>query len=183
MQGLDSTFDAIFFVSYHGSMASESSPLSHTYNPRAIAEVQLNGTVVGESGINALVALGHGVPIVLDHRRRDHRRRRPRKVSPGIRAAVVKTAVSRFAADSLHPAAARELILRPGPGGGRGSWPLPHRRRSRCPRTLEITFRNPDLAEMATWITGVSAHRQHDGPQSPTTTRSGCSAPSSTSSS
>ena len=65
MEGLDDSFDAIFFISYHGSMASEASTLSHTYNPRAIAKVRLNGAEVGESGINALVALGHGVPIVL----------------------------------------------------------------------------------------------------------------------
>src|SRR3954469_11668244 len=64
MQGLDGSFDAVFFVSYHGSM-STASPLSHTYNPNAIAEVSLNGTVVGESGINALVALAHEVPVVL----------------------------------------------------------------------------------------------------------------------
>ena len=65
MQGLDASFDAVFFVSYHGSMASEASTLSHTYNPRAITRVLLNGIEVGESGINALVALGHGVPVVL----------------------------------------------------------------------------------------------------------------------
>ena len=45
MQGLDSTFDAAFFVSYHGSMGSAESTLSHTYNPNAIAEVRLNATV------------------------------------------------------------------------------------------------------------------------------------------
>jgi len=108
MQGLDSSFDAVFFVSYHGSMAS-SAPLSHTYNPRAIAEVTLNGTVVGESGINALVALGFGVPIVLITGD-EVTAAEAAKVSPGVYPAVVKTAVSRFAADSLHPAAARELI-------------------------------------------------------------------------
>ena len=74
MQGLDASFDAVFFVSYHGSMASEASTLSHTYNPRAIARVLLNGIEVGESGINSLVALGHGVPGRADHRRRHHRR-------------------------------------------------------------------------------------------------------------
>src|SRR3954468_14781685 len=65
MEGLDASFDAIFFVSYHGSMSSAASTLSHTYNPRAISDVRLNDRVVGESGINALVALAHGVPVVL----------------------------------------------------------------------------------------------------------------------
>jgi D-amino peptidase len=152
MQGLDASFDAIFFVSYHGSM-STSSPLSHTYNPRAIAEVSLNGTVVGEAGINALVALAHRVPIVLVTGD-DVTAAEATKVNPGIHAAVVKTAVSRFAADSMHPSAARDLIraeaqaaIRDLPGSGLPQIDLP--------ATLTVTFRNADLAEMATWLTGV----------------------------
>ena len=43
MQGLDASFHGCFFVSYHGSKSAEPSALSHTYNPRAIAEVVLNG--------------------------------------------------------------------------------------------------------------------------------------------
>jgi len=34
MQGLDDSFDAAFFVSYHGSADYTSSVLHHTYNPR-----------------------------------------------------------------------------------------------------------------------------------------------------
>src|ERR671921_598961 len=94
MQGLDESFDAIFFVSYHGSMASEASTLSHTYNPKAIARVLLNGVEVGESGINALVALGHGVPVVLVTGD-DTTAEEARRVSPGVRVAVVKRALSR----------------------------------------------------------------------------------------
>jgi D-amino peptidase len=152
MQGLDSSFDAVFFVSYHGSM-SASAPLSHTYNPRAIAEVSLNGVVVGESGINALVALGHGVPIVLITGD-DVTAEEAARVSPGVHRAVVKTAVSRFAADSLHPAPARALIreraaaaIRALDAAAPPSIDLP--------ATLTVTFRNADLADMATWIVGV----------------------------
>src|SRR3954449_1340859 len=109
VEGLDASYDAVFFVSYHGSMSSRASTLSHTYNPTAIARVRLNGTEVGESGINALVALGHGVPVVLvtgDATTAEE----ARQVCPGIHAAVVKESVSRFAADSLHPTVACELI-------------------------------------------------------------------------
>ena len=38
MEGLDETFDAVFFLSYHGSMTT-SSTLSHTYFPTAFARV------------------------------------------------------------------------------------------------------------------------------------------------
>jgi D-amino peptidase len=152
MQGLDSSFDAVFFVSYHGSM-STSSPLSHTYNPRAVAEVRLNGTVVGESGINALAALGYGVPVVLVTGD-ETTAAEAAVVSPGVHAAVVKTSVSRFAAESLHPAAARDLIRE------RARAAIASLRDARppaidLPATLSVSFRNPDLAEMATWATGV----------------------------
>src|SRR5205807_9711521 len=64
MEGLDASFDVACFVSYHGSIGAEHAVLSHTYNPRAIWEVRINGEIVGESGINALVAAHYGVPIV-----------------------------------------------------------------------------------------------------------------------
>jgi D-amino peptidase len=108
MEGLDATFDAIFFVSYHGSMGAAST-LSHTYYPAAFAEVAINGAVVGESGINALVALAYDVPIVLvtgDQATADEMS----KICPDVRSAVVKSSVTRFAARSLHPERACELI-------------------------------------------------------------------------
>ena len=153
MQGLDDSFDAVFLVSYHGSMGGPSSVLSHTYNPRAIAEVRLNGVAVGESGINALVALKHGVPIVLVTGD-DVTAVEAQAVCPGIHAAVVKTAVSRFSANSMHPVQACELISARAEAAiaGLGSAALPA---ITLPATLEVTFRNADLAEMATWVRGV----------------------------
>ena len=152
MQGLDASYDAVLLVSYHGSMAT-SSTLSHTYNPRAIAEVHLNGTVVGESGINALVAQAHGVPVVLVTGD-DVTATEARAVLPGIRTAVVKTSVSRFAAESLHPDEARALI-REEARLAVASLADARPPQVALPATLQVRFRNPDLAEMATWVAGV----------------------------
>jgi len=153
MEGLDASYDAVFFVSYHGSMASEASALSHTYNPRAIGRVRLNGVEVGESGINALVALGHGVPIVLVTGD-DTTAEEAERVCPGIHSAVVKTSVTRFAADSLHPTAACQLIRERAAAAvtGLGAARPPQ---IELPATLEVLFHNGDLAQMATRITGV----------------------------
>ncbi len=52
------------FISYHGSVGAPAG-LSHTYNPRAVVEARIDGTVTGEAGINALVAAHYGVPVVL----------------------------------------------------------------------------------------------------------------------
>ncbi|WP_405591728.1 M55 family metallopeptidase [Streptomyces sp. NBC_01190] len=155
MQGLDASFDGVFFVSYHGSMSGARATLSHTYNPAAISEVRLNGVLAGESGINALVALGHGVPVALitgDGTTAAELE----PFSPGTLAAVVKSSVSRFAADSLHPARAREVIHEAARRAvaSLASAEVP---RIELPATLTVRFRNPDLAEMATWINGVEA--------------------------
>jgi D-amino peptidase len=153
MEGLDSSFDAIFFVSYHGSMGGDPAVLSHTYNPRAVAEVRLNGRVVGESGVNALVAAHFGVPVVLvtgDQTACGE----TAEVVPGVETAVVKQSITRFAASSLHPEVARDLIraaaTRALEGLAEATAPeVP------APSALEVTWRTPDMAEMATWIRGV----------------------------
>lgn len=49
MQGLGTSFDAIFFVGYHGSISGAPSTLSHTYNPEVITGARLNGEDVGEA--------------------------------------------------------------------------------------------------------------------------------------
>ncbi len=159
MQGLDESFDGVFFVSYHGSMSSAPATLSHTYNPQAIAEVRLNGAVVGESGINALVALGHRVPVLLitgDQTTADELR----PLCPDARAAVVKKSVTRFAAESLHPSRACALIQTLAQeavqAAAKGAIGLP---RIELPATLSVRMRNPDLAELACWLDQVEPDR------------------------
>ena len=153
MEGLDNSFDAIFFLGYHGSVGASQAILSHSYNPRAIWEVRLNGAVVGESALNALVAAHHGVPIALvtgDQVTAAEARR----LEPAPHCVEVKRSLSRTAAESLHPDMARERIregarlalterLPPGPP------------RFTHPIRLEVTFLTADMAEMAAWLRGV----------------------------
>jgi D-amino peptidase len=151
MQGLDSTFDAVLFVSYHGSVGAPAG-LSHTYNPRAIVEARINGTVTGEAGINALVAAHYGVPVVLVTGDRCACEETAALI-PGVRAAVVKEHVSRLAAHSLHPVRACQLIRETAEqavsdAAAAGS-PFA------TPVALDISVRNTDIAEAATWVRGV----------------------------
>jgi D-amino peptidase len=71
-----------------------------------------------------------------------------------VRTAVVKTAVTRFAADSLHPDDACALIRAEAAAAIRdlSSAALPQ---IELPATLTVTFRNADLAEMASWLHGT----------------------------
>jgi D-amino peptidase len=153
MQGLDASFDAIFLVSYHGSMGSRGSVLSHTYFPLAFAEVTVNGVVAGEAGINSLVAAAYQVPIVLvtgDVTTAEETER----FCPGIKAAVVKRSVSRFSAEALHPAAARDLI-REQARSAIEDLPAARQTAVSLPATLGISFRSSDYCELACRIAGV----------------------------
>ncbi|HEX3650383.1 MAG TPA: M55 family metallopeptidase [Pseudonocardiaceae bacterium] len=153
MQGLDTSFDAVFFVSYHGSMGSRGSTLSHTYFPTAFAEVTINGRVAGEAGINALVAAAYRVPIVLVTGD-DITAVETRRFCPDIHAAVVKKSVTRFAAASVHPADARDLIRNEATAAikslASASPPV-----IRPPVSLDISFRSSDYCELADRIEGV----------------------------
>jgi D-amino peptidase len=152
MQGLDASFDAVLFVSYHGSVGA-SAGLSHTYNPRAVAEARINGTVTGEAGINALVAAHHGVPVVLVTGDRCACEETA-ALMPGVHAAVVKEHVSRLAAHSLHPSRACQLIRETAQqalSGAATAKPPPFT----TPVQLDVSVRNTDIAEAATWVRGV----------------------------
>ncbi|MFF0227397.1 M55 family metallopeptidase [Streptomyces sp. NPDC004629] len=153
MEGLDDSFDAVFLVSYHGSASSHASALSHTYYSPAVAEVRINDVVAGESGVNALVAGAYGVPVSLvtgDQVTAEETRR----FCPGVQAAVVKRSVSRYAADSLHPSVATELIH------DRARTAIERLDRTPAPEfasptELTVTFRSSDYLELACRIHGV----------------------------
>jgi D-amino peptidase len=153
MEGLDGSFDAVFMVGYHGAIGAERAILSHTYNPSTVWEARLNGIAVGESALNALVALHHRVPIVLITGD-DATVEEAHPFMPTIESVVVKRSITRFAAESLHPTRARELIRQ---GAARSLtrgdvFSVPS---IELPATLEVTFLTADMAEMSTWIRGV----------------------------
>jgi D-amino peptidase len=115
-------------VAYHGAISAERAVLSHTYNPWAVWEARLNGVPVGESALNALVALHHRVPVVLitgDEATAEE----ARPFLPEIEAVVVKRSITRFSAESVHPTRACELIRAGAAKALRGA-PPPRRRRS-----------------------------------------------------
>lgn len=151
LQGLDDSFDAAFFVGYHGAIGEPEAILSHTYNPRAIWEAKVDGRIVGEIGINALVCEYFGVPIRLvtgDQVTAVE----ARETVPGVHVAEVKRSFSRYSAESLSPQEARDVIRREAEGCLDA---LPTAEPKLRPVTIEITFLVADMAGMAEWIRGV----------------------------
>ena len=156
MQGLDATADVVFLVGYHGSISGESSVLSHTYNPSVVSHVALNGVRVGESGINALVALACGVPVGLITGDRQTIGEADPFLADAERV-VVKESFTRFGAVSRHPEVARMMIA----DGARRAvtraadspgLPAPD---IALPATLEVHVQTADMAEVASWVRGA----------------------------
>ena len=153
MEGLDASFDGVCFVSYHGSIGAEQAVLSHTYNPGAIWEVRINGEVVGESGINALVAAHYGVSISFGSGD-EVTAREAQSIAPNAVKVVVKQSLGRFAAAHLHPTLACDMLRS---GATRATREISTMQPPPfvLPVSLEVTFLVADMAAMAQWVRGV----------------------------
>ncbi len=153
MEGLDPSFDAVFFIGYHGAIDGPPSVLSHTYSPVAVMGASINGVIAGESGINALVAAHHRVPVALVTGDQ-HTAAQAEPFCSGAEMVVVKRSVTRFAAQSLPPALARQLIH----AGARTALArLGDLEEPRFPaRTgLRLRLRDADMVAMATAVRDV----------------------------
>ena len=64
VQGLDDAFDAAIFLGYHARAGTADGFLAHT-GTGSVKGLWLNGTEVGEGGLNAFYAGSHGVPVIL----------------------------------------------------------------------------------------------------------------------
>ena len=146
MQGLDDSFDAAFLVGYHGSISGRPSTLSHTYNPEVFSAARVNGELVGESGINALVAEYYGVPIAFvsgDSVTWEE----TAPFAPDAVHVTTKESISRFSASNLHPTESCRLIragaeqaVRRIAGDGMRTPELVR------PATLDLEFQTGDMA-------------------------------------
>ncbi len=64
VQGLDETFHGVVFIGYHAMAGDPDGFLAHT-GSGSVKGLWLNGVEVGEGGMNAAFAGGHGVPVIL----------------------------------------------------------------------------------------------------------------------
>ncbi|MFO7866010.1 MAG: M55 family metallopeptidase [Candidatus Aminicenantes bacterium] len=151
MEGVDETFDAVIFIGYHASANVPDAVLKHTMTG-TIYNVTLNGMVMPEAGINGFIAGNYGVPVVMiagDKAICDQAGR----IFENVVTAPVKEGIG-TAARMMHPEKAREMIknktrealskldtFKP--------WTLT------APYTMEVTFKNEERAENASWIPGA----------------------------
>jgi D-amino peptidase len=106
--GPDQGFEVALLVGYHARAGHPTGTIAHTYSGEPTLTT-LQGRPVGEAGINALALSAWGVPVGLVSGD-DQVARETEEWFPWAQRVVVKTAVSRRAAASVHPSAARGLV-------------------------------------------------------------------------
>lgn len=104
----DAGFGVALFVGYHARAGHPRGTIAHTYSGKPTLTT-LNGVPVGEYGINGLYLGALGVPVGMVSGD-DALAEEVAAWLPGAEQVVVKRAVSGFAADSVHPAHARDLV-------------------------------------------------------------------------
>lgn len=109
MEGIDAGWDLAGLIGYHAKAGTANAILDHTYTDR-ILDVRLNGTSVGEIGLNAALAGVFGVPISVITGDKATGLEARALLGDRVQTIAVKEAISHGAARHLSPETARALI-------------------------------------------------------------------------
>ena len=109
LDDLDESFDAVFLVGIHARSYTPRATLAHTWWPRVTDEFRVNGVVIGEIGLNALLAGHYGVPVALVTSD-DLGVAEAKALLGDVEGVTVKWSRSRYAARCLHPSKIRQAI-------------------------------------------------------------------------
>lgn len=147
VEGAVAGFGCALFVGYHAGAGSRAGILDHTYYGRVVARCRVGGRDWNETALNAAACGVHGIPVALvtgDHTTCAQ----AREILGDVETVEVKTAITRYAARSVHPAVARERIRA---AAGRAVKRAPALRpfTPSPPFALEIDFVNAACADAA----------------------------------
>src|ERR671915_1171652 len=107
---LEEGCDACLLVGMHAMAGTPDGVLSHTVSGREWRSLRFNGTLVGETGINAALCGTWGCPILLVTGDEASCREATALLGDGLTTVAVKQGIGRTAARNLAPLCARELI-------------------------------------------------------------------------
>ena len=107
---LEEGCDAALLVGMHAMAGTPDGVLSHTVSGQAWQSLRFNGTLVGETGINAALCGHWGCPVALVTGDRAVCREASALLGDGLTTVEVKAGIGRFSARSKTPLEARRLI-------------------------------------------------------------------------
>jgi D-amino peptidase len=107
---LEEGCDAALFIGMHAMAGTPDGVLSHTVSGQAWQNLRFNGTLVGETGINAALCGNWGCPVLLVTGDRAVCREGRELLGEGLTTVEVKEGLGRFSARNVPAVRARELI-------------------------------------------------------------------------
>ena len=107
---LEEGCDAALFIGMHAMAGTPDGVLSHTVSGQAWQNLRFNGTLVGETGINAALCGNWGCPVLLVTGDRAVCREGRALLGEGLTTVEVKEGLGRFSARNVPAVRARELI-------------------------------------------------------------------------
>lgn len=109
VQGVGTAHGVALFVGYHAGAGTRAGILDHTYFGKVVARCRVGGRDFDETALNAAVCGTYGVPVGLVTGDATVCMR-AKELLGNVETVVVKEAYSRYAARSVLPARARELV-------------------------------------------------------------------------
>jgi D-amino peptidase len=145
LEGLDNTYKDVFLVGYHGGGQGSEAVLGHSFS-KIIHSLMVNGKMINETGIAALYAGYHGVPVAFisgdDYAIAEAKEQLGDDFSNAI-GIVVKESYGRDSALSLPLAKSRDLLSK---GAAEATVSLLNGKikslRRAAPFTVEVKFYN-----------------------------------------
>ena len=110
-QFLEDGCDAALFVGMHAMAGTPDGVMSHTVSGQAWQSLKFNGTLVGETGINAALCGTWGCPVLLVTGDRAAGREAQALLGDGLTTVAVKEGLGTKSARLLTPKRARELVV------------------------------------------------------------------------
>ncbi len=107
---LESGCDAALFVGMHAMNGAQHGVLNHTVSGQEWQDLRFNGTLVGETGINAALCGTWNVPVLLVTGDRATCEEASALLGGGLTTVAVKEGIGRYSARQVPPLRARELI-------------------------------------------------------------------------
>ena len=107
---LEDGCDAALFVGMHAMAGTADGVLSHTVSGQAWQNLRFNGTLVGETGINAALCGTWSCPVLLVTGDRAVCGEARELLGPGLKTVEVKQGLGRFSARHIAPLRARAMI-------------------------------------------------------------------------
>lgn len=152
MDGIDSSFDAVFQIGFHARVGTPST-LNHTTNSGVLTNSTINGRQIGELDINAGIAGEFGVPVAMASGD-SSAMAEMRETCPWVETAVVKWPVGMYGAKVLAPIKEQQIIraaVKRALDRLKEMKPFTFEK----PTTIELTFKDTALADAANLMPGT----------------------------